>query len=330
MALGAIGLPSPSLFAATAAGVVVALRMRMPLTLPPSTFRAAQAITGVVLGSYVQSSSLGEVADSWLPITLVSAATLALSLAGGAALARFARVDPPTAALGMVAGGASGIVGMANDLGADERLVAFMQYLRVLVVVIATPILAALAFGAGSSASASSNVAAVGDLREWLLTLAAIVLGGLAATVARLPVASLLGPMIVTGAFALAFPSDVFDVPPALRDVAFAAIGLQVGLGFTVATLREVKRLMVPVLATIVALMVACFGLALILDVTTSASLLDSYLATTPGGLYAVLATAYGAHADTTFIVTTQTLRLFVMILLAPLVVGRLHRSTRQ
>ena len=55
----------------------------------------------------------------------------------------------PTATLGMIAGGASGIVTMADDLGGDDRLVAFMQYLRVLVVVLLTPLLIA-AFGGGA------------------------------------------------------------------------------------------------------------------------------------------------------------------------------------
>jgi uncharacterized protein len=56
-------------------------------------------------------------------------------------------------------------------------------------------------------------------------------------------------------------------------------------------------------------------------------SLLDAYLATTPGGLYAVLAAAFGTGADTTFVIAVQTLRLFVMVLLAPLVVRRLVRA---
>ena len=59
----------------------------------------------------------------------------------------------------------------------------------------------------------------------------------------------------------------------------------------------------------ILGLLVACFGLAVLLDLTTSASLLDAYLATTPGGLYAVLAVAFGAGANTTFIVAVQGLR---------------------
>ncbi len=67
--------------------------------------------------------------------------------------------------------------------------------------------------------------------------------------------------------------------------------------------------------------MVACFGLAVVLDLTTSATLLDAYLATTPGGLYAVLAAAFGSGADTTFVLAVQTLRVLVMVLLAPAVV---------
>ena len=59
----------------------------------------------------------------------------------------------------------------------------------------------------------------------------------------------------------------------------------------------------------------------------TSATLLDSYLATTPGGLYAVLAVAYGSNADTTFIVAVQTLRVVAMVLLAPLAVRWLLRA---
>ena len=74
----------------------------------------------------------------------MTAASLAISLAAGAVLARTTSLDTPTAALGMVAGGASGIVGISGELGADDRLVAFMQYLRVLLIVLLTPVLVAL------------------------------------------------------------------------------------------------------------------------------------------------------------------------------------------
>jgi membrane AbrB-like protein len=115
-----------------------------------------------------------------------------------------------------------------------------------------------------------------------------------------------------------------FQVPAILREPAFAAIGLQVGLRFTPKLVRQAGRLLAPTLLCILGLLVACFGLALLLDATTDATLLDAYLATTPGGLYAVLAAAFGTGADTTFVIAVQTLRLFVMVLLAPVVVRRL------
>jgi uncharacterized membrane protein AbrB (regulator of aidB expression) len=72
---------------------------------------------------------------------------------------------------------------------------------------------------------------------------------------------------------------------------------------------------------------VVCFALGWLLSLTADVSLLDGYLATTPGGLYAVLPIAYGAGANTTFVLAVQGLRLFVMVLAAPAVVRWLVRS---
>ena len=113
-------------------------------------------------------------------------------------------------------------------------------------------------------------------------------------------------------------------MPSVAVRVSVAVIGLRIGLRFTVATVRTVGRLLVPVTLCILGLLVACFGLAVLLELTTPASLLDAYLATTPGGLYAVLAVAFGAGANTTFILAVQGLRLLVMVLLAPVLVRRL------
>ena len=323
--LGVAGLPSAYMFSALFVGLAIALARPGRLAVPAGAFRVSQAITGVALGAYLQSDALRAAADAWLSVSLVSIATLLISLACGVMLARFTVLDRPTAALGMVAGGASGIVAMAGELRADDRLVAFMQYLRVLVVVVATPLLVALAFPGGHAGAPQDDVGVLGDVEGWALTLLLAPAGIAVAKVTRLPAGSLMGPMLVAGAVGLTV-SGGFSVPPILRETAFAGIGLQVGLRFTAATVREVGSLLVPVLACVVGLMVACFGLAVVLDVATSATLLDAYLATTPGGLYAVLAAAFGAGTDTTFVLAVQTLRVLVMVLLAPAVVRLIVR----
>ena len=322
------GLPSSYLFAALLVGLAVALAWPGRVGVPPAAFAAAQAVTGVALGAAVRSSSLTSLAHSWLPVILVSAGTLAISLAAGRVLARVTFVDERTGALGMIAGGASGIVAMADELGADGRLVAFMQYLRVLIVVLITPLLLALLFPGHPGASAP-GVTVLGDGRGWLLTLGVAAGGAAVASRVRLPAGMLLIPMVAAAVVALLVPDADFNVPDLLQQGAFALIGLQVGLRFTAETVRSLGSLLLPVLAAIAVLIVLSFGLAVVLELTTTVSLSDAYLATTPGGIFAVVAVAFGAGANTTFIVAVQGLRVLVMVLLAPLAVRRLARGAR-
>jgi membrane AbrB-like protein len=153
------------------------------------------------------------------------------------------------------------------------------------------------------------------------------VVGALVATRLRLPAPVLLGPLILAAVLTLSGVTADVAVPPLLRETGFALIGLYIGLGFERDVLRRIARLLVPVAVAIAALLVACFGLAALLTVTADVKLLDAYLATTPGGLYAVLPIAFGSGADTTFVLAVQGLRLFAMILAAPLVVRWLVRG---
>jgi membrane AbrB-like protein len=322
-AAGAVGLPSSYLFAALVVGVGVALVRPSAVSVPAWGFTAGQAITGVVLGAYLQSSTLSAVADDWLPVTLVSLGTLLVTTVAGLALARVAPVDPPTASLGMVAGGASGIVAMSDELGADARLVAFMQYLRVLLIVAFTPLVAGVLFGAHGGQVPGETV--LGTWSAWALTLGLASVGAWVGPRLRIPAGTLLAPLLLTGVLTIAGLN--LTVPALLREIGFALIGLQVGLRFTTDTLRTARSILPAVLACIAGLVVACFGLAWVLHVTADVSLLDAYLATTPGGLYAVLATAFGSGANTTFVLAVQGLRLLVMVLAAPFVVRWLTRS---
>jgi membrane AbrB-like protein len=321
VALDAVGLDSAFLFAALLVGLAVALLLpRNRTAVPRPAFIAAQATLGVMLGTFLESDSLTALAGDWLPVAVVSVGTLVLSVAAGIVLTRTTEVDAPTGTLGMVAGGASGIVAMADELGADARLVAFMQYLRVLVVVLSIPVIVALGFPGAGAGPGPDDGPLLAGASDWLLTAAVAVVGAWAGRLTRLPAATLLGPLLLAGTIALIWP-DALTVPPFAREVAFALIGLEVGLRFTAETLRAMGRLLAPVVVAILALMAGSFLFALGLTATTSATLLEAYLATTPGGLYAVLAVAFGAGADTTFVVAVQTLRLLSLVILAPFVV---------
>ena len=324
------GVPSSYLFAAILVGIAIALGKPGWFDLPAPVFPAGQAVAGVVVGTYLHTDTLSELGSRWVPVALVSAATLLLTIGAGLLLARIAPIDPATASLGMVAGGASGIVAMADDLGADDRIVAFMQYLRLAVVVFATPLIVGIAFHGHSSATAGgASEPLLGTLDGWLVTIAIAAAGALIGPRLRLPAAAFLGPTLLAAALTLGGALDGIAVPPLLREAAFAAIGLYIGLRFERETLRSIRKLLPAVLISIVALIAGCFVLAWVLQLTADVSLLDAYLATTPGGLYAVLPIAFGSNADAGFVLAVQGLRVLVMVLAAPAVVRLLLKSSQ-
>lgn len=319
----AVGLPSSALFAGMLAGIALALAWpeRDAGGLSPRLRRIAEATVGVVLGTYVTLETLQKIGDDLGPIVLVTLATLGLSVVSGLLLARWTGLDRATAAFGTIAGGATGIIVMARGLGADERLVAVLQYLRVVVVVLLTPLVAALAFGhAGGTAAAPAD----GGLNGLAFAAVCVAAGLVLAARVPLPAPTLLVPLAVAATLQVLGAPGVAPVPGLLQQVAFGAIGVEVGLRFTPESLRRAGALLGPALALILALLVGSFGLALILAPLTGTSTLSAYLATTPGGLYAVLAIAVDSDADTTFVLSVQVLRLLVMLLAAPVLARRL------
>jgi uncharacterized protein len=328
LACDLVGLPSPQLFAGLIGGVVVALAFGWRMAPPAPVRVAAQAVTGVALGAYVEAPTMRAIGEHIVPVTLVSVATLALTVVAGIVLARFSALDRPTASFGMIAGGAAGIVAIADELEADNRLVAILQYLRVLIIVVLTPLVATTVFPGDHGFHTGVGHQTPGSLGDAAVLLAASAAGGLVlARFVRLPAVSLLGPMLVAAGLTLAGVPFAVPLPAWIQNIAFATIGLQVGLRFTPDSMRAAGRALVPGLIAILGLLVGCALLALVLAPLADVSTLDAYLATTPGGLYAVLATAVDSGANTTFVLAVQVLRLFVMLLAAPVLARWLVRA---
>ena len=325
---GRVGVPSAYLFAALLVGLSYAIVMPGRFSLPQAGFRVGQAITGVALGAFIQSSTVTGLGGRWLAVVLVSIATLAVSIAAGLVLARHTSLDPPTASLGMIAAGASGIVGMSDELGADDRLVAFMRVPPRARDHAADTGTRSIVFGAHAHGAGGGSGPLLGTAGGWVLTVGAGIAGALLGLRLRIPAPALLGPLILTATLSLTGVSGGAHVPPIAREVGFALIGLRIGLGFERETLRRMARLLPPVALSIAALLLVCFALGWLLKLTADVSLLDGYLATTPGGLYAVLPIAYGSGANTTFVLAVQGLRLLVMMLAAPAIVRWLVRPT--
>ncbi len=313
-------VPSPALFAGLIVATVLALAGQAPAAVPRRATTLAQAVIGVVIGVLAQPSTLTGLAVDWLPVLLITVGTLAVSMAAGLLLGLHRGVTPLTGMLALTAGGASGLVAVSHDLGGDDRVVAVVQYLRVGMVTATMPVVAALGYGAaaggGASAAAGGSVGSVLGSLGFLVVCAAVGLG--LAMLARVPAGGLLGPMTVAIALTVSGLWSAAAPPDVVVELAYAVIGWQAGVRFTRESLRTVVTVLPLACVLIVAIIAACAGLGMLLSLTTGTTVLEGYLATTPGGVYAVLAIAIAAGGNVTFVVATQVLRVIVMLLVAP------------
>jgi uncharacterized protein len=320
----ALGMPSPVLFGSLLGGMAHALTARHEVEMPPLVFRVGQALVGVVIGALVKLPTLLRLAADWPSVLLVTVGTLVISLVAGRLLALHRDVSPATGAFALIAGGASGIVALARELGADDRVVTIVQYLRVLLVLLAMPLVAGALFhpptGAGQLVTGPTRW-----LPDLVFVALAVSLGLLLQRFVRAPATALLGPLLVAVAISASGVLGQVAVPTVLENLGYALIGIRVGLRFTRASLVSIARLLPLATLLIVLVIAACALLGLLLSAVTGVDRLTAYLATTPGGLFAVLATAADSGSDVTYVLAVQVIRVFAMLLFAPLL-GRMYR----
>lgn len=322
-------VPAAHLLVPLIAGLIAAGSGWVTSQVPRRLNRSSQAVLGVLMGSYLSPVALHQAAGAVLPLAAVTTATIILSLAVAAGLTRMIRMDGATATLGMLPGGSAAVVSCAEDLRADPRVVAFMQYMRVALVAMTAPMLVHWLVTSHahlphplSATPALWHPVTGADQDSGLVLLAVVALAGAwLGPRLRLPSPALFGPMLATAALSFCLPANSFAPAGPLRSAMFTIVGLDVGLRFNRSTIARLGRLLPLTIGCTVAVSAACAALAWVLSGLIHIPLADAYLATTPGGINAVLAIAAATHANISLISSVQSLRLITMVALAPLLI---------
>ena len=136
--LEAIGLPAALLLGPMVAAIVVAVGQGT-LRVPHVPFFMAQAVIGCMIARSITPEIIGTMAQDWPLFAGVIFSVIASSALIGLLLTRWRVLPGTTAVWGSCPGAASAMTLMAEAFGADVRLVAFMQYLRVVLVTVVAP-----------------------------------------------------------------------------------------------------------------------------------------------------------------------------------------------
>jgi membrane AbrB-like protein len=317
-------VPAALLLGPMIVGVVMGL-FGATVRIPPLCFKIAQGVIGCMIAQALSPSILPPLLHDWFLVLVVLICTLLASGLSGWLLVKFSNLPGPTGAWGSSPGGASAMVAMAGDFGADVRLVAFMQYLRVLFVATAAAFVARMSLGDQMTGAAAVEWFPSLD-GDFLVTPALALVGVWLAPKLRIPSGALLIPA-VAGAFLHSTGTVLLQVPEWLLAIAYTFIGWSVGLRFTRPIFKLALRTLPQMMASIIGLMLLCGAMAWVLTQILHVDMLTAYLATSPGGLDTVAIIAAGSHVDISFIMAMQTLRLLTIIVTGPAMARFISRS---
>jgi len=312
--LEAVHLPAALLLGPMVAGIALAsagARIRVKDTV----FAATQAVIGCMIGRSIPVSILHEAIMQWPVFLLGVGSTIVMAALFGWVLTSWRVLPGTTAIWGSSPGGAAAMTVMSGAYGADIRLVAFMQYLRVLCVTTVASLVA-------SAAGRAHPVAALVwfppvDWVAFAETLTVPALGVIVAKLFRIRAGALLIPLIASGVLANTGAMRI-ELPPWLLAASYALLGWGIGLRFTRETLAYAARAFPRVLSSTLALIVACAGVALILVRTAGVDPLTAYLATSPGGLDTVAIIATSSQVDVPFVLSMQFARIIIVLATGP------------
>ncbi len=291
------------------------------IRVPTPLYFSVQAVIGCLVARGITPAILAFLLRHWPIVLLVIGTTILASTIVAALLVRFGKMPGTTAVWGSSPGAAGAMILMAEEFGADARLVALMQYIRVVFVVVTASLVSRLwldHFPSHAAAAIGHTVAPVdGGPIAVLETLAIIACGLFAGQRLRFPGGAPLVPLFLGTALQITGLVQI-TLPPWLLVAAYMLLGWQVGLRFTRDILAHAFRMLGQMFfscfANVILAALSAWLLAWLLNIDG----LTAYLATSPGGLDSIAVISLSINVDSSLVMALQTLRLIVVLLIGP------------
>lgn len=311
-------IPLPWLLGPIGACLVAALA-GIPMKGSKSLNDGMRTILGVAVGATLTPAVLVTFPAMWPTLLLMPVSIIVIGLIGVPYFQRVWSYDFPTAYYATMPGGLQDMLAFGEEAGGNVRTLSLIHATRVLVIVVALPVLLSGIWDADLSNPPGLPLQAVPAVELALMVICAL-LGWWGAKKIGLFGASILGPLILTAAITLA--GMLHFRPPA--EAIWAAqffIGMSIGAKYAGITMQEVRRDLVAGIGFCVILILLTVAVVELVILANLAPGMEALLAFAPGGQAELTVLALIVGADVAFVVAHHVLRIFVVILGAPIAV---------
>lgn len=322
----ALNLPLPWLLGPIFACLIAALfGVPMQGIKPLNNF--IRTILGVAVGATLTPAVLATMTGYWPTLLLIPIIVAAIGAIGVPYFQRFWGFDFPTAYYSTMPGGLQDMLVFGEEAGGNVRTMSLVHATRVLVIVAALPFLLKFFWDADLNNPPGVPAFTV-PANQLALMLVCSFIGWQGAKWIGLFGASILGPLILAGIFAML--GVLQHRPPA--EAIWAAqffIGMTVGVKYAGITMAEIRKDVTAALGFCVilgALTLIFFEIVYALELAPA---MEALLAFAPGGQAELTVLAIIVGADLSFVISHHILRIFLVIMGAP-VAARLFKTKPQ
>jgi membrane AbrB-like protein len=331
LAFKALHLPAAWFFGALVVSAIFAVCDWHVTELPRAVFLAGQGVIGTALGAGFSLETLYNLGRHPIVSAFAVAFILLIGALNGWLLARFTQLDVATAFLGTMPGAATPLVAMSESLRADPRLVAVMQYTRMLLILISlalvTPILSHFSPSYVDQEPAITAAVLPANFVWWRLAILAVLacIGGFTGARGRIPAGAFLVPAVLYILLQLC-GVQLGRLPWPVSATAYFVVGLHVGGRFRRSTIAAGRNILPAVCGTTLLLLAGSFVLAWILTLELGLDPVRAYLAATPVSIESVAAVAAELEGDAGIVFTFQFVRYLSVVMVAPWLVRACRR----
>jgi membrane AbrB-like protein len=286
-----------------------------------------RTILGVAVGATLTPPVLATFPAMWPTLLMVPVMVFVIAAVGVPYFQRLCGYDGPTAYYAAMPGGLQDMILFGEEAGANVRTLSLIHATRVMVIVTALPFLMTAVWEVDLSNPPGAPLISL-PWQELALMAFCAVAGWLFAKRLGMFGASILGPLLLAAIVTLA--GYLHHRPPA--EAIWAAqffIGMSIGSKYSGITGQEVRRDIAAGIGFCGVLIVLTLIFVEVIYGVGLAPGLEALLAFAPGGQAELTVLALIVGADAAFVVAHHVLRIFIVILGAPLAARFLQFSPR-
>ena len=278
---------------------------------------AMRTILGVAVGATVTLSFLLALPGFWNTLIFIPITVILSGIIGVWYFQKLCGYDFPTAYYSSMPGGLQDMLVFGEEAGGNVRAMSLIHATRVLVIIIALPILLTFIWGISLDKPPGDPIRNF-EIEQLIILGICGIAGWKIASFLGMFGASILGPLILT---AIASITGILHTRPPVEAIWAAQyfIALGIGVKYVGVTAQEIRKDILAGLGFCIFLLVITLGIVSLVINYNLAPAVDAMLSMAPGGQAELVVMALIVGADLGFVVAHHLFRIFIVILGAPI-----------